>query len=48
MGKFDEIEKFMKELDAKYQKKWNSEKKDKEISVDLHINKDEDKEVNND
>ena len=37
MGKFSDIEKMMKDLDAKYQKKWDEEKKKESISVNLHI-----------
>ena len=48
MGKFSDIEKFMKEIDSKYQKKWESEnklskdtniKKEDSLEVDLHISK---------
>lgn len=48
MGKFSDIEKFMKDIDSKYQKKWELEgklskeipnKEEESLDVDLHISK---------
>ena len=47
MGKFSDIEKFMKDIDSKYQKKWELEgklsketpNKEESLDVDLHISK---------
>ena len=53
MGKFSDIEKFMKDIDSKYQKKWELEgklskeapvQKEDSLEYDLHISKNKKKE----